>query len=121
MQYVTVFNVSAVHCAMPPLKRLSCYASCLTLSKTHNCTCSDALFNNSYIVCKSCLLQGRLDVRDAASSSFLTEVAATLKDLQSLCGRDFLVYLQSSALPATKLPSNTQVSPAKTTLSDAMQ
>ena len=57
----------------------------------------------------SYLLQGRLDVRDAASSTFLTEVAATLKDLQSLCGTDFLVYLQSSALPATKLPSNAQV------------
>ena len=54
-------------------------------------------------------LQGRLDVRDAASSSFLNEVAATLKELQSLCGDDFLAYLQSTAIPATKLPSNVQV------------
>lgn len=54
-------------------------------------------------------LQGRLDVRDAASSSFLNEVAATLKELQSLCGDDFLAYLHSTAIPATKLPSNVQV------------
>ena len=54
-------------------------------------------------------LQGRLDVRDAASSSFLTEVAATLKNLQSLCGNEFLAYLQSTAIPATKLPTNAQV------------
>lgn len=55
------------------------------------------------------ILQGRLDVRDAASSSFLNEVAATLKELQSLCGDDFLAYLQSTAIPATKLPPNVQV------------
>lgn len=55
------------------------------------------------------LLQGRLDVRDAASSSFLNEVAATLKELQALCGDDFLAYLQSTAIPATKLPPNVQV------------
>lgn len=54
-------------------------------------------------------LQGRLDVRDAASSSFLNEVAATLKELQMLCGDDFLAYLQSTAIPATKLPSSVQV------------
>ena len=59
-------------------------------------------------------LQGRLDVRDAASSSFLNEVAATLKELQSLCGDDFLAYLQSTAIPATRLPSNVQVNPHAT-------
>ncbi|KAL3158479.1 hypothetical protein ABBQ38_010711 [Trebouxia sp. C0009 RCD-2024] len=59
-------------------------------------------------VCLQGVFQGRLDVRDAASSSFLTEVAATLKDLRSVCGNDFLAYLQSTAIPATKLPSKAQ-------------
>ena len=48
-------------------------------------------------------------MRDAASNAFLTEVAATLKDLQMLCGNDFEGYLQSSAMPATNLPTNVQV------------
>lgn len=55
--------------------------------------------------------QGGVDVRDDASSTLLTEVAATLKDLQALCGNDFSAYLQSTALPATELPSSTQVGP----------
>lgn len=55
--------------------------------------------------------QGGVDVRDAASSTFLTEVAATLKDLQARCGNDFSAYLQSTAMPATELPSSTQVGP----------
>lgn len=60
--------------------------------------------------------QGGLDVRDAASNTFLTEVAATLKDLQMLCGNDFEGYLQSSAMPATNLPTNVQVIIATTIL-----
>lgn len=48
-------------------------------------------------------------MRDAASSTFLTEVAATLKDLQTLCEHDFSAFLQSSAVPATNVPANVQV------------
>jgi hypothetical protein len=55
------------------------------------------------------LLQGGLDVRDAASSTFLTEVAASLKDLQKLCGADMTAYVQTSSLPPTKLPQHVQV------------
>ncbi|KAL0051899.1 hypothetical protein WJX82_004175 [Trebouxia sp. C0006] len=59
-------------------------------------------------VCLQGVFQGGVDVRDAASSTFLTEVAATLKDLQALCGNDFSAYLQSTAMPATELPNSTQ-------------
>lgn len=57
--------------------------------------------------------QGGVDVRDAASSTFVTEVAVTLKDLQALCGNEFSAYVRSTAMPATDLPSSTQVGPYK--------
>ena len=48
-------------------------------------------------------------MRDAASSTFLTEVASSLKDLHKLCSTDMTTYLQTSGLPPTKLPQHVQV------------
>ena len=62
-----------------------------------------------YSVMSIMSLQGGLDVRDAASSTFLTEVASSLKDLHKLCGGDMTSYLQASGLPPTKLPQHVQV------------
>ncbi len=89
---------------MPDETLLHCYQQTQIINRTAYSAC---LTKHSQML----HTQGGVDVRDAASSTFLTEVAATLKDLQALCGNDFSAYLQATAMPATDLPNSTQVGP----------